>query len=149
MSRARAVRAPKPGEVVDPYAAARFRSLWQVVVHATANDEDRQAAYREAWQSMVSNKRWREYGMAFHTLPSGHEIHAGYRFANPKDWYLIPEAGSAEEAEGPFDSKKIILRKLGLKTSRKRQPGVYDVKGWTMFTRDQAEAINLRQEKLP
>lgn len=136
-------------EVVDPYAKAQFRSLWAVVIHVSEPGDDRQALYREAWVAMVGNKRWREYGMQFHTTRSGTVLHIGFRFANPKDWYLVSEGGSAEQAEGPFDSKKIILRKLGLITSTKRQPGVYDVVGWTIFTRDQAETIDLQQEKLP
>lgn len=149
MSRAKALRAPRPGEIVDPYAKAQFKSLWAVVVHATDNTEDRQALYREAWVAMVGKARWREYGMQYHTTVGGTRLHVGYRFANPKDWFLIPEGGSAAEAEGPFHSKKIILHKLRLKTSSKRQPGVYDVPGWVLFTRDQTESINLKQEDLP
>lgn len=133
-------------EVKDPYAMAQFSSLWSVVTHATDPDEDRQAKYREAWQAMVSEGRWGEYIMQYHTLQSGHRLHVGYRYANPKDWFTLEEG----EIDGPFPSKKLILHKHRVKASKTLGTGQYQVTNTVVaFTRDQAEAVGLQQEELP
>jgi hypothetical protein len=144
----------------DPRDRAQFSSLWQVVVHATDGDtskEERLALMDvegEAYLAMVRTGRWGDYRM----VRNAKGQHLGYRLAARKDWFLIPEGGSVEQADGPFKTKKLILHKLRVKTSRKRAPGIYDVParkdvapGFTLFTRDQAEAIfgADAEEKLP
>jgi len=138
-------------EIVDPYAKARFKSLWAVVVHATPEDADRVKAYAEAQRAMVADKRWGEYGMVYHTCANGKVLHVGYRFANPNDWYL---QDNEFNVEGPFRSKKLILHKLRAKTSKKTEwAGVYrvEIEGvvYHLFTRARAEALAIRQELLP
>ena len=134
----------------DPRDAAQFSSLWQVVVHATNGDTTTKARLAlmdvegEAYLAMVKTGRWRDYRMVRNTKGQ----HVGYRYANRKDWFLIPEGGALDQSDGPYRSKKLILHKLRVKTSRKRAPGIYDVParkdvapGFTLFTRDQAETI--------
>ena len=137
-------------EVVDPYALAQFKSLWQVVVHASDVEDDRIKLYHEAHAAMVKNHRWGEYGMVFHTTKSGGRLHVGFRFANPKDWFKLGDDG---HVDGPFSTKAVILRRLCVKTSKTVDSGIYLAKDedqeYTLFTRDRAEAVGLAQEELP
>lgn len=144
----------------DPRDAAQFASLWQVVVHATNGDTTKKERLAlcdvegEAYLAMVRTGRWGDYRM----VRNAKGQHIGYRFASQKDWFVIPEAGTVEQADGPFRTKKLILSRLRVKTSRKRAPGIYDVPsktnehpGFTLFTRDQADVIfgAGSEEKLP
>ena len=137
-------------EITDLYALAQYGSLWAVVIHATDTEADRYAAYEEAGRSMIEHGRWGPYHMQYHTLESGHRLHVGYRYANPKDWMLLSDAG---EIDGPFPSKKLILHKLRVKASTTVQAGVYLAKAedqeYTIFTRDEAATVGLTQEELP
>lgn len=142
-------------EVTDMYALAQFSSLWAVVVHATEPDADRQAAYAEAWAAMAAEGRWGEYQMQHHTTKSGYRVHVGYRRANPKDWFMCPEAGTTEECDGPFRSKNQIKARLRVKTTSKRSAGIYDAiseeGAFVVFTRDRATEIfgEGAEERLP
>ena len=131
---------------VDPYDEAQFSSLWAVVTHASEPDEDRFRLALEAHEAFVRDKRWRGYRMVFSPIKG---IHVGFRFANPKDWFTINDETDA--VEGPFDSKKIILRKHHLKRSKKLSAGVYslEVDNLLAFTRDRARAVGLDEEILP
>ena len=122
---------------VDPRDAAQFSSLWQVVVHATGPTANRWKLYAAAHKAMVKDKKWRDYRMLF--SDRGH--HLGFVMARPKDWFLLPEGGHITQAEGPFRSKKLILSRLGVKTSKQRGPGSYIAAGHTLFTRDAADSI--------
>lgn len=130
----------------DPYAEAQFTSLWRVVVHATEEGTDRMKVYYEAAKAMVKDKRWRAYRMMFSPIKG---FHVGYRFANPKDWFTINDETDA--IDGPFSSKKIILRKHRLKRSKKMSAGVYslEVDNLLAFTRDRARAVGVDEEVLP
>lgn len=128
----------------DPYAKAQFGSLWKVVVHATADTEDRLAVYRDAWAAMVRDRRWRSYRMIFSPVKG---FHVGYAYANPRDWYVLNE--TTDEVEGPFGSKKMCLRVAREKRGRKVQPGVYAAGDYLIFTRANAEDVGLTGEVLP
>ncbi len=130
----------------DPYGEAQFSSLWAVVTHATEPDEDRWALYREAHASMVATKQWRAYRMVFSPVKG---VHVGFRYANPKDWFTIND--QTDEVDGPFDSKKIILRKHRLKRSKYLAAGLYslEVDNLLAFTRDKARSVGVDEEILP
>ena len=126
--------------------AAQFDTLWKVVVHATAaeNETPKQLEQRrlklhdgEAADAMVDHGHWRGYEMVRSPVKG---LHVGYRFIDPKHWFFVAH-GVGNEPEGPFVSKKIILRKLQQKTSKKREPGIYSIPGFTIFTRDMAEQV--------
>ena len=127
----------------DPYDEAQFSSLWAVVTHASEPDEDRFRLMLEAHQAFVVFQRWRAYRMVFSPVK---RYHVGFSYANPKDWFLLSDDGVVA---GPFDSKKIILRKLQAKRSSIVRAGVYTYDGWTMFTRDCAVHVGLDEEVLP
>ena len=130
----------------DPYAAARFGSLWQVVVHATSDTEDRRKVYAEAHASMVKNHRWRDYRMVFSPVKG---FHVGFRFARLTDWFL--RDNKEQTTEGPFASKKIILRKLGARSSQRAEvTGIYTVGAdYTLFTPERADVLGIDPETLP
>jgi hypothetical protein len=136
----------RKNEIVDPYATARFGSLWQVVVHATEQDEDRHAVYAEACQSMLDTGAWREYRLVYFALRSGYKIHVGYRFARPTDWFTVTREGVTE---GPYKSKRIILRKHRVRTAQKQASGIYKIDGYLLFTRANAETLGINPEELP
>lgn len=130
----------------DPYGDAQFASLWQVVVHATEQEVDRFKVYRDAAKAMVKDGQWLAYRMLFATTPSGYRYHVGYRYANPRDWFILPKGG---EVDGPFRSKKLCLRVVRAKSATKVDSGVYAVGDTMIFTRAQAGAVNIEQEVLP
>jgi len=128
---------------VDRRAGARFHSLWQVVVHATTAESDRWKAYAAAQKAMIKHGKWRGYGMVFSPVK---RQHVGYRFANPKDWFLLLDDGAVD---GPFQTKASILRRLQLKKSKVAGNGIYTVPGATLFTRDAAPGVGLKESDLP
>lgn len=133
----------------DCYAVAQFSSLSAVITHALSPEDDREAAYDEAGDAMVLHGRWRGYRMMFSPKL---RFHIGYRFENPKDWFLLlrdADAAQVGEIEGPFRAKKSILAKLRVKRSNVVRQGVYTVDRYTLFTRDQAESLNVDSEALP
>ena len=138
----------RPGEIVDPYAKARFGSLWRVVVHATEEGTDRAKVYAEATKTMIATGAWGAYRMVYHETKSGHRLHVGYRYARPTDWFL---SDNGRTPEGPFRSKRIILRKIRVKSGTKtNRPGVYTARpNWLLFTRANAECLGFNPEKLP
>jgi hypothetical protein len=83
--------------------------------------------------------RWGEWVAVFH--PKWDQI-VGYVRLNPKDWYRLADDGTVE---GPFDMKR---RAWPGKTS-KVAAGVYrvDEASMTIFTRDQAETLDLNPEE--
>ena len=135
------------GKYEDPRDAAQFHSLWDVVVHASGPEDDREILYDTAAAAMVEDHRWREYIMVF--TPKRH-LHVGYRYANPKDWFLLDANGGID---GPFKAKRHALKKIRAQKSATVGPGVYTAKvdgaEYTLFTRDRAEGLGLKQEELP
>jgi hypothetical protein len=134
------------GRKTDPYGDAQFASLWQVVVHATEQGVDRFKVYAEAAKAMIADHQWRAYRMLFAQTGSGYRYHVGYRYANPRDWFILPKDG---EVNGPFRSKKLCLRVVRAKSATKVDSGVYAVGDTMIFTRAQAGAVNIKQEVLP
>lgn len=127
----------------DPYAEAQFPSLWKVVVHATEEGTDRMKAYYGAAKAMVRDHQWGAYRMVFSPIKG---LHVGYRYANPRDWFTLTGA----EVDGPFSSKRTILRKHKVKSSKTLGTGRYQVTPEIIaFTRDQAEVLGLNPEVLP
>ena len=135
------------GRITDPYSEAQFSSLWQVVVHATEQGTDRFKVYRHAATAMVKRGQWGAYRMLYSTVKSsGFRYHVGYRYANPKDWFTLTGA----EVDGPFRSKRAILRKHGVRKSSTLGTGRYQVTPDVIaFTRDQASHFDIEQEVLP
>ncbi len=131
----------------DIYSAAQFGSLTEVVAHASSPTQDREKLYGQASKAMMKDGRWRGYIMQY--SPRLH-LHVGYRFANPKHWFLSREAEFTKDVEGPFRTKRTILNRLGVKTSKQVSPGVYVVGEHTfLFTRDQAGELSFNEEELP
>lgn len=135
----------------DLYACVPFPTMWKVVVHATPGDlteKERLAVYNKASDAFAKDGRWNGYVTMFRELRSGLKIPVGYRWANPKDWFLRREAEG--EVEGPFQTKKLILANLRAKSASKTDsPGVYKVGDAVLFTRDRAAAVGLNPEVLP
>ena len=127
----------------DPYAEAQFPSLWKVVVHATDDGEDRHAVYEVAHAAMLADHRWGPYRMLFNE-DRGH--HVGYYYANPKDWFILSDTGSID---GPFPTLRRCKRKLGAPRVKQMRAGVYCYKSWTLFTRDNAPAMDIHERRLP
>ncbi len=129
----------------DIYSAAQFGSLTEVVAHASSPTQDREKLYGQASKAMIKDGRWRGYIMQY--SPRLH-LHVGYRFANPKHWFLKASTGFIV-VEGPFRSKKSILSRLRVKTSTQVSAGVYSAQGYTIFTRDHAADVGVDEETLP
>ena len=130
----------------DPYADSQFQSLWAVVCHALGPDEDRYGVYAgEATEAMIRDHRWRGYRMVFAATPSGYPYHVGYRFANPRDWFVKTEV----MIDGPFRSKRLCLRVLRVKSAAKVEAGVYQAGDSFIFTRANAASVGVDEEVLP
>lgn len=143
--------------IEDIYSAAQFGSLWKVVVHATeakpGEDEEELLQRRldllhgEAAQSMMLTGKWRGYRKQYSPKK---RLHVGFRFANPKDWFILTAEG---EVEGPFQSKNIIKSKLRVKRTTYIAAGIYTAHAedtdYTLFTRDRAADVDQNEEELP
>lgn len=131
----------------------QYDHLYTVVVACTSPDEDRSAIYDQAQDSVLRDRKWRDYVAVMH--PNGKGQIIGYRRLNPKDWFRMSSDG---EVTGPYHTLRIVQRALNADHyTRTPFKGVYLIKAtghyggrvFLAFTRDAAPDLALNPEGLP